>query len=261
MAFVEKRVNGVRYLQSTLLDCPHGFSTRAGGVSTLPHLKSMNLGDNRGDDPKNVSENYRLFALATGLPQKRVSGNQIHSQTVLYAENTFTEQPRCDGFYTDREDLTLYVKIADCIPILLYAPDVPAVCALHAGWRGTAAGIASEGVKRLEGLGSAPKNIRAAIGAGIGPCCYEVDEPFVSAFLSSLGQDFSKFLVKRADKTFADLKGTNRELLLRAGLLEEHIDLCPRCTKCENDLFFSHRASGDLRGTMAAGIALGKKPS
>lgn len=259
MAFIEKRVNGVRALHSTLLDCPHGFSTREGGVSSLPHLKSMNLGDNRGDDPKNVSENYRLFALATSLPQKRVSGNQIHSRAVLYARHPFPEQPCCDGFYTDREDLTLYVKIADCIPILLYAPDVPAVCALHAGWKGTAANIALEGVKKLGDLGSDPKNIRAAIGVGIGPCCYEVDEPFITAFLSSLGQDFSKFLIEREGKIFADLKGTNRELLLRAGLLEEHIDLCARCTKCENDLFFSHRASGNMRGTMAAGIALPKR--
>ena len=137
MAFFEKEVAGVLYLSSDLLDCPHGFSTRIGGVSTLPHLKSMNLGDNRGDDPEKVAENYRRFALAAGLPQKRVFAHQIHSSKVLFIKEPLEEQPSCDGFYTDAENVTLYVKVADCIPILLYAPDVPAVSALHAGWRGS----------------------------------------------------------------------------------------------------------------------------
>jgi YfiH family protein len=164
--------------------------------------------------------------------------------------------PSCDGFYTDQEDLTLYVKIADCIPILLYAPEISAVCALHAGWRGTAANIAKEGVLKLCSLGADPQKMKAAIGIGIGSCCYEVDEPFTKAFLAGLGAEFQRFLTQRDGKTFADLKGANKELLLRAGLKEEHIDLCPLCTKCQNDLFFSHRQTGDLRGTMAAGIAL-----
>jgi YfiH family protein len=259
MAFHEKDVAGVRYLYSDLLPCPHGFSTKIGGVSTLAHLQSMNLGDNRGDDPQNVKENYRRFAFATGLPQKKVFAHQVHENTVLYVTKEQTGQPSCDGFYTDKEDLALYVKIADCIPILLYAPDLPAVAALHAGWRGTAAGIAREGVKKLVALGADPEKMRAAIGVGIGSCCYEVDDPFIKAFLSSLGPEFDRFLERRPEGTFADLKGANRELLLRSGLKKEHIDLCPRCTKCENQLFFSHRHTGGARGTMAAGIALPSK--
>ena len=192
--FHEKTVSGVTFLYSDLLPCPHGFSTKRGGVSSLPHLKSMNLGENRGDTPQNVSENTRLFCLAAGLPQDAVSARQIHSDRIPYRESGLKqgqERPECDGFYTDKKGVSLFVKIADCIPILLYAPDVGAVAALHAGWRGTAQNIAGKGVKRLEDLGADPKRMLAAIGAGIGQCCYQVDDPFIDAFLGALGQEYA----------------------------------------------------------------------
>ncbi|MBQ7846645.1 MAG: peptidoglycan editing factor PgeF [Clostridia bacterium] len=259
--FLEKTAGGVRYLYSTLLDCPHAFSTKEGGVSTLPHLQSMNLGENRGDAPENVQKNFLLLESAAGLPSNRVGGAQIHSATVLYAEKPFEARPECDGFFTDQKNLTLYVKIADCIPILLYAPDAGAVAALHAGWRGSAADIAGVGVKKLQSLGADPKNIRAAIGVGICPACYEVGQELVDAFTASIGKDCLAFFSHDPlnHRIFADLKGINRYLLLRAGVREEHIDVCPRCTCHESHLFFSHRATKGLRGTMAAGIALPAK--
>lgn len=259
--FHEKRVNGVQFLFSDLLPCPHGFSTREGGVSSLPHLKSMNLGENRGDTPENVAENTRRFCLAAGLPQSTVSARQIHSDRVLYRSEGLKEgeeRPECDGFYTEKQGVSLFVKIADCIPVLLYAPDAGAVAALHAGWRGTAKNIAGVGVSKLSALGADPQKMRAAIGAGIGQCCYQVDDPFIDAFLGALGQDFACFLKKNHGdgRYYADLKGSNKALLIRAGLREEHIDLCTRCTMCESDLFFSHRATKGERGTMGAAIAL-----
>ncbi len=259
--FHEKRVNGVLFLYSDLLPCPHGFSTRVGGVSSLPHLKSMNLGENRGDTPENVAENTRLFCLAAELPQSTVSARQIHSDQILYREEGLKkgeERPQCDGFYTDKRGVSLFVKIADCIPILLYAPDVEAVAALHAGWRGTAQNIAGKGVEKLTSLGADPQKMLAAIGVGIGQCCYQVDDPFIDAFLGALGEDFSRFLKKNGEdgRYYADLKGANKALLLSAGLKEEHIDLCSQCTMCQSNLFFSHRATNGVRGTMGAAIAL-----
>ena len=257
MAFIEKERQGVRYLVSTLLDCPHAFSTRLGGVSTLPHLQSMNLGENRGDDPENVKENLRRFCDACRLPPRVSLARQIHSDLVLYQREPSPVLPECDGFYTDRQGISLMVKIADCIPILLYAPDVPAVAALHAGWRGSAAGIAKKGVASLRALGADPKRIRAAIGAGICKECYRVGKELPELFVNTLGSEVFAFF-KEADEQgfFADLKGINRHLLLQCGLQEELVDLCPRCSCHESALFFSHRASKGLRGTMGAAIAL-----
>ena len=134
--FEKKTRNGVPFFISTILPIPHAFSTRLGGVSSLPHLQSMNLGENRGDEPQNVQKNFDLLCQASGLPRKVVSGLQIHSEKLLYAEDSFEEKPSCDGFYTDRQGLSLCVKVADCLPVLLYEPEANCIAALHAGWRG-----------------------------------------------------------------------------------------------------------------------------
>ena len=134
--FEKKTRNGVPFFTSTILPIPHAFSTRLGGVSSLPHLQSMNLGENRGDEPQNVQKNFDLLCQASGLPRKVVSGLQIHSEKLLYAEDSFEEKPSCDGFYTDRQGLSLCVKVADCLPVLLYEPEANCIAALPAGWRG-----------------------------------------------------------------------------------------------------------------------------
>lgn len=258
MSFEKQEKDGVVFFRSTLLQAPHAFSTRMGGVSTIPHLKSMNLGENRGDDPENVAENLRRFLACTELPQNPVSAYQIHSDLVLYADQPNAgNRPSCDGFYTDKKGLSLCVKIADCIPILLFDQEHNVCAAVHAGWRGTAANIAGKAVKNMERLGARPEKIVAAIGPGIGKCCYEVGQDFVEAFTGALGSEIAEqFLDLSFEKPHADLKATNRHLLLSAGLLPEHIDVCPLCTCHDPALFFSHRASGGLRGSMAAVIAL-----
>lgn len=265
--FYETVRNGLPLLRSDLLPegIPHGFATRLGGVSGagMPHLRSLNFGENRGDDPANVRENFRRFTEAAGLPPTVAAAKQIHSTIILRprkSELPYTELPEGDGFFTDEPGVTLCVKIADCIPILLWSGETehPAVAALHGGWRGSAAGIAPKGVAQLCTLGADPGKIVALIGAGIGVCCYEVGEDFRAAFTAALGEDTAKkYLQSREGKLFADLKGLNRHLLLESGLREEHIDICPECTCCAPERFFSHRASKGLRGTMAAMISLG----
>lgn len=266
--FYETVNNGVPLLRSDLLpeSVPHGFATRLGGVSGagMPHLRSLNFGENRGDDPANVKENFRRFTEAAGLPPTVAAAKQIHSTIILRPQKSelpYAVLPEGDGFLTDERGITLCVKIADCIPILLWSGECehPAVAALHGGWRGSAAGIAPKGVEALRALGADPEKMVALIGAGIGVCCYEVGEDFRAAFTDALGTaTANKFLQTRDKKLFADLKGLNRYLLLESGLREAHIDVCPECTCCAPDRFFSHRASKGLRGTMAAMISLGK---
>ncbi len=264
--------NGVVYYRSTLIPCIHGFSTRIGGVSRLPHTASLNLGVERGDSRETVIENLSLFADALDVDRESIiSVSQIHSTKIRYitekerGEGFFChETEACDGYITDRQGVTLGVRTADCVPILLYAPPTEnfsgAVSALHAGWRGTAAGIAREAVEMLSEMGADVSLIKAAIGPAIGSCCYTVREDFFAEFKEKAGVALTEKYVTAVSHGVwkADLKGANWEILSRCGLSDKNIDVCRLCTCCEPDEFFSHRYSGGVRGTMLSVIALDK---
>ena len=253
------------FYKSDIIPCKHGFSCREGGVSTLPHTASLNLAFGRGDDDAVVLENLKIFADALGIDEKSiVSVPQIHSCDVrvvgagergmgYFVPADFS----CDGYVTREKGVALGVKTADCVPILLCDDKNGVIGALHAGWRGTACGIARVGIAKMRELGAEPEHIKAAIGAAIGACCYEVGEEVYLAARDNLGEDIAKkFILPSGEKYRADLKGLNRELLLGCGLLPENIDVSEHCTACESDRFFSHRASGGVRGTMLSVISL-----
>ena len=250
---------------SDIITCPHGFSCREGGVSSLAHTSSMNLAFGRGDDDATVLKNLDIFAGKLGLEAKSViSVPQIHSCDVrvvgrehagmgYHAPAAFS----CDGYVTRERGVPIGVKTADCVPILLYDDKNGVIGALHAGWRGSVAGIARVGVEKMLSLGADPESIRAAIGAAIGACCYEVGEEVYEAAKENLGADIAdRFITRSGERFRADLAGLNRELLIGSGLLPENIDLSGHCTACEKDEFFSHRATGGVRGTMLALISL-----
>ena len=260
MSFLTVEKNGVVFLRSTLLPCPHAFSTRIGGVSTAPHLRSLNVGENRGDDPANVRENLRRLCAAADLPQTVVSAAQVHSAALLYVDAPPAEKPQLDGFYTDRAGLTLCVKIADCLPILIHDRKKGFSAALHAGWRGSASGIARKGVEALVSLGSDPRDLLCALGPCIGVCCFEVRDDFIAEFTALAGGDAARRCISvRSDKYYADLKALNADALALAGVPEAQIDVCPDCTCCRHELYFSHRYTKGLRGTMCALIAAAEK--
>ena len=249
--------NGVTLLKSDKISVPHGFSTRHGGVSTLPHLASLNLGFNCGDDRANVMENYRRLTSAVGVNTDFIRAAQIHSATVLTVDNAFLADydfhtpPECDGFVTALRDVSLTVRTADCVPVLAHDPVSGVIGAFHAGWRGAVGGILAAGVSAMEKLGAEVQNIRVTVGPCIAPCCFEVGEDFIAAYTEVLGSDFaSRFIVGR----YADLPGTCLALLKEAGILAENIDISGECTCCNQDKFFSHRGSGGKRGLMAAVI-------
>lgn len=250
---------------SDILTCPHGFSCREGGVSTHTHTASMNLAFGRGDDDATVIENLSIFAGKLGIDEKSIiSVPQIHSCDVravgeeqagmgYFREAEFS----CDGYVTREKGVAIGVKTADCVPILLYDPVSSVIGALHAGWRGSTAGIALAGLEKMISLGAKAQNIRAAIGAAIGKCCYEVGEDVYNAARENLGEDIAdRFIMPSGDKYRADLKGLNAALLVQGGVLPENIDISEHCTACESGEFFSHRATGGLRGTMLSVISL-----
>ena len=258
-------------------DVFHAFSTREGGVSTLPHTAKMNVAPGRGDDDATVRENIRiLLSLASGEQQpdavlsRVVCGHQIHSATVRTVgrenggEGIFRDPPvLADGYVTAEPGVYPLVRVADCVPVLLLARRAdgsPVIGAVHAGWRGTAAGIAAEAVRVMRLLGALPDSFAAAIGPSIHPCCYEVGEDFLAEVTRLRGAVFSARHVARRDgRLFADLQGMNREILSSAGVAGERIDVSESCTACRPDLFHSHRATGGKRGTMGAVIGIREK--
>ena len=160
-----------------------------------------------------------------------------------------------DALVTDVPGIPLIVFSADCNVLLLHDPVRRVIGAAHAGWRGTAAGIAAETVRVMaEDYGCDPADLRAAIGPAIGPCCFETDGDVPEALRAALGAAAEPFMAWNGSKWHIDLKAVNALWLQKAGVT--HIDICDHCTACRPDLYWSHRKMGLRRGEQAALIAL-----
>ena len=269
MSFQTRDHNGVVYHTSSILDAPgliHGFSTRLGGVSEGP-FASLNFrgGGPEPDVRENVRENYRRFCEALGTDvHDVVQSQQVHEDTVrhvtgadrgkgLFAATDYT----ADALVTDEPGLSLMVFSADCIILLLHDPVTGSIGAVHAGWRGTALDLPAKAVRKMGRLfGARPEDIRVAVGAGIGPCCFETHDDVPNAMRSAFGGGVEDYIRPRGEKWTVDLKGLNAWRLREAGVREENMDGCPTCTACRTDLYWSHRITGDRRGVQGALIAL-----
>ena len=244
----------------------HAFSTRHGGVSPAP-WNSLNLGANRGDDPANVRENFNWFCSTTWMDDEAlVKNHQVHGDRIrpvtradILSDPAAPGTFEADGLVTDEPGVCLTIFSGDCIPILLYDPVRRCIAAAHAGWRGTALGIAARAVEAMvRDYGCDPKHILAAIGPGIGPCCFETHSDVPDGLRAGLGGDAAPFIrpLSAEGKFSVDLKGANAKWLERAGLDPARIALCSACTACNLDTFWSHRVQGNTRGSMAAMIQL-----
>jgi polyphenol oxidase len=240
--------NGVRWLEADLGGARAAFSTRLGGVSESPY-DSLNLGLLTEDADEAVTENRRRLAAALGFtPEQVVFARQVHGTRLTehptqsrgsFRTHTVQKEPRdgvseADGHVVTEPGNAPLVFTADCLPVALYGPGGLAM--VHAGWRGLAGGILG---KAAEAVGAD----RAAIGPGIGPCCYEVGEEVLSAF-AGLGDV--------AEGRMLDLPEVARRLLAEAGV--EQVETAGLCTSCEAELFFSHRRDHGRTGRQA-GVA------
>lgn len=219
----------------------HAVSTRHGGVSPAPYA-TLNLSLSVGDHPDRVRENRRRLARALGLDERQVvSARQVHGASVWQVTDAGAATPEADILVTARRGVFLAQRFADCVPILLWDPRHRVVAAAHAGWRGTALGVAAAAVRALAArFGSEPGDLRAAIGPSIGPCCYEVGPDVARRFA-----DHPTCQRPAADgRAYLDLWELNRLALRAAGVAEERIEVARLCTRCRTDLFFSHRAEG-----------------
>ena len=247
----------LEYLTAEGISAPHCFTTRLGGVSS-GYLASLNLGMNRGDSPENVTENYRILCAELGCDTKSlVLTHQVHTdivRTVTKADHAGLDHrsyPECDALITKDPGTALVIFTADCTPILLFDPETGAVGAVHAGWRGTAAGIAGKtALAMADNFGCDPKIIRAAIGPNIGQCCFETDADVPDALLAVFGEAAAPFIRAAGNKYYVNLKEINALSLRRAGV--DHIEISTDCTACRSDRFWSHRITKGQRGSQGA---------
>jgi polyphenol oxidase len=231
--------DGVRWLEAELPGAVAAFSTRVGGVSEPP-FDTLNLGRLTGDP--GVRENrHRLGAALQIDPRGVLIGRQVHEALVQrHSEPTepsaFADPapglPEADGQATGRPGLTPLVFVADCLPVGLAGPR--GVAMIHCGWRGLAAGIVQHGVEEVGATA-------AAVGPGIGPCCYEVGDEVLEAF-RPLGDGL-------ASGRMLDLREVARRLLAKAGVME--VEISDLCTSCHPELFFSHRRDKGRTGRQA----------
>lgn len=224
------------------------LSTRLGGVSAGTF--GMNLSFSVGDDPSAVQANRARFFAAAGVPENRVVfQRQVHGPTVRCVDAPGALDAT-DGVCTATPDLFLCVTIADCVPVFLYDPGIPAVGVVHAGWRGTVGEIARRGVEIMaETYGAVPSRMKAYIGPSAGVCCYAVGEEVWSRLPASC-------VVDEGGVRKADLKKANRDVLLTAGLVPDAVLVDPACTICGHELYHSHRRDAAASGRMMGVIGL-----
>jgi polyphenol oxidase len=236
----------------------HGFSTRIGGVSSLPR-GSLNLGNVAHDTAENIAENRRRFGVALGLgaaPWATLA--QIHSDEICFIREDSAPAkalPCADAIATRQNCVAIGVQVADCFPIILADPRGGAIAAVHAGWRGTLRRIAAKTVAALAREFTAdPANVVAAVGPGIRSCCFEVGAEVAEQFeIEYPGARLTR--PHAAGKYLLDLGRALAIQLGEIGLRPENIFDSGACTACNAAEFFSYRRDGQHTGRMMALIA------
>jgi polyphenol oxidase len=250
-----RQSEGLRWLQADLPGARAAFTTRVGGVSEAP-FDSLNLGVLTADETAAVAENRRLLAAALGQVAERIPiGLQVHGAELAVHAGPQRPSPFAQpgaglaevdghvvpapagavanhGHVGDVDGLAPLVFVADCLPVALSGPG--GVAMLHCGWRGLAAGIVAAGAEAVAASA-------AAVGPGIGPCCYEVGPEVLEPF-AGLGEGVAR-------GTMLDLPEVARRLLRNAGV--QRVESAGLCTSCEPELFFSHRRDAGSTGRQA----------
>jgi YfiH family protein len=235
----------------------HGFSLRAGGVSSGP-FSSLNLSASVGDDESAVRENHHRLRQAAGLRGRVFTAHQVHGDRVVdmrLREVFAPTQPQHEGAdaILALGDGAVGVRVADCVPVLISA-EGSAAAAAHSGWRGTRLQIAARAVRALQrAAGADPARMLAAIGPSIGRCCYEVSPELAATFRTLFGAEAADDPA-HAPRPHLDLRYCAEQSLLRAGVPAERIEQVAGCTSCDTGAFFSHRRDKGRTGRHLAFI-------
>lgn len=247
----------------------HAFTTRMGGVST-GDCTSMNLSFTRGDDEAAVRENYRRIAAALGTDAKQfVCSDQTHTTNVrrvtkadagkgVVIPKDYTD---VDGLITNEPGIVLSTFYADCVPLYFVDPVHRAIGLSHSGWRGTVnkmGQVTIEAMKRE--FGSRAADLYCAIGPSICQDCYEISRDVAEEFMKAFPEHVNDILLQKSEEKFQlDLWKANEIVMLKAGILPEHLAVTNICTCCNPTELFSHRASKGKRGNLAAFLMIKKE--
>lgn len=237
----------------------HGFTTRRGGVSQPPY-DSLNLGGRWGDDAEMIAENRRRFQAAAGGRAVRFA-RQVHGCDVAWATADAPVESiatvAADAVVTDAPGTAVGVYVADCVPILVADVRTGACAAVHAGWRGTVAGVLGATLRRMTAeLGARATDLRVAIGPAIGACCFEVGPEVVAAVEAAFPEARAGgAILRRTPRAHVDLAWLNRAAAEAAGVASDAIDAAGVCTRCDAARFFSYRRDGGRTGQLAAFVA------
>ena len=265
------KINGIPFITFPALDrlamVKAVFSTRYGGVSSGIY-ESMNLNDNRGDNPEAVAENFRRVsaALHTELDHM-VRSDQTHTANVrvmtqedagkgLVRERDYQD---VDGMITDVPGLMLVSSHADCVPLFFVDPVRKAIGLTHSGWKGTALRIGKVTIEKMqETFGSSPSDLITVIGPSICSDCYEIGDDVAEAFRQTFQEQQLPCILKpgKPGKYQLDLWEANRIILEEAGVRPENITISGLCTSCHSDLLWSHRKTKGQRGGLCAFLQL-----
>lgn len=232
-----------------------GISLRHGGVSRAPYA-SLNLGEHVNDDPNAVERNKKILFQEIGLTNLRYC-RQIHSAFVVpindEAQIDAEHIPEADALVTAQYNTALGIFTADCIPIFVLDVETPAIGIVHAGWRGTFAGIVVNAITEMKTrFGTLPKNCQIHLGPSIQKCCYTVSAELLTQFTEQFGSTV-------ANGTNLSLQTANVNQLTETGVLPDSISVSEYCTACRTDLFYSHRAENGQTGRMLSFIRLNAK--
>jgi YfiH family protein len=228
----------------------HGFMGRRGGKSVGPYA-GLNVSYRVGDDPKIVSQNICDMKQAVGIHDGRiVTMKQVHGADIVEVKDkNLKEAGPADGLVTQENEILPAVLTADCVPILFVAPRHKVVAAVHAGWRGTLAGIAAKTTQLLEEKYHVPPTgVEVALGPSIGGCCYEVKEDVMGPLREKWGKLAQESVTKKNAKTLLDLRRLNSGVLEQAGIPTGQIFSIGPCTSCAAQEFFSYRREGEATG-------------
>jgi hypothetical protein len=232
--------------------------TRRGGVSPVP-WSSLNLGGTVGDEPGRVEENRRrAFAAIDRSPSSLFDAWLVHSAKTVCADRprpTGVVPPKADAVLTDNPEVTLFLRFADCVPILLHDGRRKVVGIVHAGWLGTVRGAVLAAIATMKSRYSCdPADISAGIGPSIGPDHYEVKEDVGSEVAVAFGKAADQVIRHRDGRLYMDLWAANRMQLESGGV--HSIEMSNLCTACLLDDWYSHRAESGQTGRFGAMIAL-----
>jgi len=267
--YLTRSANGVAFYKNKILECKnlvhHAFSTRIGGVSENAY-SFLNLGINTDDEKAHVQKNFLLFSDAIGIDAKKmVLSNQVHDDKIRIVGSADcgkgvvlpSDIKGVDALITNEPGVALCTFYADCTPLLLLDTKRKVIASVHSGWRGTLLKIAQKTVRKMmDTYGTDPRDLLCVIGPSIKQCHFEVGKEVYDEFLDIFGQSAADNTICQNEKFYINTDALNVETLRVLNIPAENISVCPLCTFCKNDMFFSHRADAGTTGRMCAVIML-----